>query len=99
MKKNILLLVLCWTMTALAQEVVPYALVTPNATVTYALSQGEKRKPIPMGNSYYRIGVTNVSTSDDGSQNVTYRLDILDKKIPKIVSMKKKCIYYIKKNS
>lgn len=79
MKKNILLLVLCWTMTALAQDVAPYALVTPNASVTYVLTRGEKKK-LNMGICYYRIGVTNVSSTEDGSQNITYRLDMLDKK-------------------
>ena len=79
MKKTLLFLAICWSVATMAQDVLPYALVTPDAVAEYVLTRGEKKK-LNMGTCYYRIGVANVSSTEDGSQNITYRLDMLDKK-------------------
>lgn len=79
MKKTLLFLALCWSVATMAQDVLPYALVTPDAMVEYVLTRGEKKK-LNMGPCYYRISVANASLTEDGSQNITYRLDMLDKK-------------------
>ena len=79
MKKFLLFLTLCWSVVAMAQDVLPYALVKQDAMVEYVLTRGEKKK-LNMGPCYYRISVTDVSLTEDKSQNITYRLDMLDKK-------------------
>lgn len=73
------LLSLVWLVAGHAQEVQPYALVKEGATATYAVYRGEKKK-LNMGMSYLENKVYKVKELGDGSKEVTYCMNILNKK-------------------
>ncbi len=87
MKKIIIMLFLVVSLNVVAQEVIPYAMTKQNASITYAVLRGEKKK-LNFGICYYKIAVNSATTNDDGSKTVVYRTDFLNKK-KKITNLSK----------